>query len=81
MKKSTNLCPVAGWSISPIKALDSIAIKLDFLPRSTSVLGRPNQFPKYVLTVEQATELAETITRTLQNVKLPEGDAKQDAAC
>ena len=81
VKTLTTLCPVADWSLGPIKALDSIAIKLEFLPRPTSPLRELDQSPKYVLTVDQAMELAETITRTVQTVKLPEGNARKDAAC
>lgn len=73
MESLLNLCPVAGWTLAPIKALDSVAIKLDFLPRFLPQSGDAEETPRYVLTVDQASELATTIERTVQALKLAEG--------
>jgi hypothetical protein len=72
MESLTNLCPIVGWSLGPIKALDSVAIKLDFLPRTTSRRKETVQPQKYVLTIDQAAELADTITRAVQALRIAE---------
>ena len=69
MENQIPLCPVAGWSISDVKAYEALFIKFDFLTNLMQPMSEANQSPNFLLTAPQAEELAAALLRGVQTLK------------
>jgi hypothetical protein len=69
------LCPIAGWSVGPVKAYEAVAFKLDFLTNPLQKLSEANTTPHFLVTTAQALELAEALQKAVQKVQSAEFQA------
>ena len=63
MEREIPTCPVAGWQIGPVSALQAVMVRLDYLTHATQAAQEANQSPQYVLTDAQARELADALRK------------------
>lgn len=57
------LSPIAGWTIAPVSAYRAVMLSLDFLAHATQQPDEALHSPHFVLTVQQARELAAALTK------------------
>lgn len=67
--------PVAGWSISQVKAYEALFLRFDFLTNFLQPLKEANQSPNFLLTAAQAEELATVLMQSVQKLKTAEFQA------
>jgi BssS protein family len=59
-------CPVAGWEIGPVQAMQSVMVRLDYLTHAMQSADAPNHTPTLVLTAQAALELGEALKKHAQ---------------
>lgn len=68
-KDDVPLFPVAGWEIGPLPSLGVVMIQPHFLTHPMQRPEEANSGRRYVLTPQQALELAGAIQRALQKLE------------
>ena len=63
------LNPVAGWTVSQVKAYDAMFLRFDFLTNQLQPISEANRSPNFLLTLAQAEELAMVLTRAVQKLR------------
>ena len=59
-------CPVAGWEIGPVQAMQSVVMRIDYLTHPMQPASAANQTPTLVLTAQAAIELSEALRKHAQ---------------
>jgi len=68
MEDEIHICPITGWSIGPVKALEVVTLKLGFITNAMQPLDEANESPIFAITPKQALELADALQRTVQKL-------------
>lgn len=69
MADNIPLFPVAGWAIGPIPAHNAVVVKFDFLTNLMQSPEEANEGRHYLLTPQQATELAQKILEAVHRLE------------
>lgn len=69
MENEIPLCPITGWSIGPVKALEMVTLKLGYITNPMQPVDSPNESPHFVITAAMASELATALQRAVQKLQ------------